>query len=259
MNANSNKYLLKKIKKQICKLKININVLKIQKWYKYWKLFQNFKLKFHDEFKILFCIFRCNGLSYKQKFNYINVLKETWIEFNKFIPNDKSFSGKEGNRVFLEYLFIYKKEIIKLLPNDKYYYQTTLHPITGCWHPEIIKYRYDLSFFNNLQNSILNKLHNLVNNIEDYRNFVNNGSFGCLNTKIPLNFHQPLMQGKTLDCVGSLHTINDFPIKNIENMVNNLIYIFDYTYFPYLLYNIMNNDQQNIIYNYYRNKYFLWN
>ena len=215
-----------------------LHATKIQKWYRYWKPFQDFKINYPDEFKLLIQVFRCSKLSFSQKYNYVTELKRMWNDFNKYIPNDSHCHGQEGNRVYLEYLFDHRKDIVQMLKYDKDHY-LTLHTTGGAWHPEIIPLRRDLSYFTRLQNGALNNLYCMLSDDNQCR------------MNIPIPWHQPLMPGKTQDCMSKCHTIDDFPIKNAREIVENIIHIFENTHFPYLLYRFMKYDNQNIVYRHY--------
>jgi hypothetical protein len=227
--------------KYIQDFKTNLHATKLQKWYKYWKPFQYVKTKYSKEFQILTHVFS-NKLSFSQKYNYVAELKKMWNEFNKYIPNDSHCHGPEGNRVYLEYIFEYKKHITKSLKHNKDYY-LTLHPTTGAWHPEIVACRNDLSYFTRLQNRALNNLYHMLSDGNNYYLYVVNGNFPSSIESIPIRWHQPLMPGKTQDCISKCHTIDDFPIKNAKELVENIIYMFENTYFPYLLYTSIQNRQ----------------
>ena len=243
------------VKRGVLELKQNLNAIKIQKWYKYWKPFQDFKEEYVEEFRLLINLYRSDRkLSFKQKLSYINILKNAWDEFNKYIPKDAYF-----NKAVIEFIFDCKYEnkdsIIAHLKHNKEYYLSNLN------HPDIVKVfpgKFNSAITGNCfkvtQNACLNKLYHLLHEESNYIFHLYYGM--CLPERIALKMPYTCPAGCRTDVPEFCHTISDLPTYSESyKLINNLIHIFDNTYFPYLIYKFLRDDMSNTIFNYYYDKF----
>lgn len=250
------------VKRGVLELKHNLNAIKIQKWYKYWKPFQDFKEEYVEEFRLLINLYRSDRkLSFKQKLSYINILKNAWDEFNKYIPNDNHMHGIEGNRVFVEFLFNSscwyegKKDILSKLNNKDFY--LIIHPTNGAWHPEIrqLVTHNVLDHFKRKQICCMNQLCNVLKEETNYIFHLYCGT--CVNDDYTIKQPHTSYPGMENTCLSYCSTIADFEYtyENLQSHINNLIHIFDNTYFPYLIYKFLKDDKTNIIWKHYNYNY----
>ena len=247
---------IKTFKQDIQKLKYNVNAIKIQKWYKYWKPFQDFKNKYNQEFELLIHLYRSDRrLSLNQKLSYIHILKRAWEEFNKYIPKDSYNCKKQVIEFIFDCKYENKDSIIALLTQNKEYYLSNLND------PDIALIITPARFisaniadsFKRKQNSCVNELYHLLQNENNYLfNLYYRG--GC-SESIPMKRPHTTYAGEQVTCTRYCHEVSDLPFEYPKNLVENLIHLFDNTYFPYLIYKFLKDDEQNKIFNYYYNSY----
>jgi hypothetical protein len=244
------------IKQGIQNLKYNLNAIKIQKWYQYWKPFQDFKKKYSNEFELLIHLYRSDRkLTYKQKLSYIHILKNTWDEFNKYIPENYYNCKKQVIEFIFDCKYENKDSIIALLKQNKEYYLSNLND------PDIERIITPARFicsniadsFKRKQNTCVNELYHLLENENNYLFNLYCGQRCSEN--IPIKRPHTTYAGEQVTSTSYCHEVSDLPFEYPKNLVENLIHIFDNTYFPYLIYKFLQYDRSNKIFLYYYNSY----